>query len=525
MYIDTSIKNKFLFFTARLALCKVFIGFFILAGTSYGNEKPKTDLIFELNARLIEESGIVHWFETKFPDLKKWAKEVENEYRSYVKIFKPIGLEKESFISFKFSISGLEELLGYQRHLDDQDGEFHIDMNLIMDKPVDLFDFFNWMEMEFTKQFGQEGTNRLLKKAVLDKDSLFVSIPLNVLDDHPLINFARWGGANLQIEIHVEKKGTTIFLSLCRTDTSLCDANFTVHRVLSEVLLTMPDDRQISFYCRLPKAFLDRNLNGDDRFTPFATILVGIEEVALSVSFRESSIFTKSTFIFSHPDAARAVHSMVDSYMSMAGVALSHDSDARALFIPLKKIQSNLHDHRIEYSLDLNDQDLEEMIALSLSAVAPPPPVFMKPKRGAEKRGSVAPDFEIPLIDGGSFKLGYNRGKVVILHFWSTRSGPSTRSFPLIIRALEPFSSAEIVLLAINHDEPVDVIKEFISDNNAAHLSTARDVSLKVSKIYDVKAMPHTVLIDQEGVIQHISVGFSPFLDVDLKKTLTRLLQ
>ena len=51
-------------------------------------------LIFELNARLIEESGIVHWFETKFPDLKKWAKEVENEYRSYVKIFKPIGLEK-----------------------------------------------------------------------------------------------------------------------------------------------------------------------------------------------------------------------------------------------------------------------------------------------------------------------------------------------------------------------------------------------------------------------------------------------
>ena len=63
----------------------------------------------------------------------------------------------------------------------------------------------------------------------------------------------------------------------------------------------MPDDRQISFYCRLPKAFLDRNLNGDDRFTPFATILVGMEEVALSTSFRESSIFTKSTFIFSHP--------------------------------------------------------------------------------------------------------------------------------------------------------------------------------------------------------------------------------
>ena len=51
-------------------------------------------------------------------------------------------------------------------------------MNLIMDKPVDLFDFFNWMEMEFTKQFGQEDTNRLLKKAVLDKDSLFFSIPL-----------------------------------------------------------------------------------------------------------------------------------------------------------------------------------------------------------------------------------------------------------------------------------------------------------------------------------------------------------
>ena len=86
MYIDTSIKNKFLFISSRLILCKVVIGFFILAGTIYGNDKAKTDLFFELNARLIEESGIVHWFETKFPDLKKWAKEVENEYRSYVKI-------------------------------------------------------------------------------------------------------------------------------------------------------------------------------------------------------------------------------------------------------------------------------------------------------------------------------------------------------------------------------------------------------------------------------------------------------
>ena len=67
--------------------------------------------------------------------------------------------------------------------------------------------------------------------------------------------------------------------------------------------------------------------------------------------------------------------------MSMAGVALSHDSDARALFIPLKKIQSNLHDHRIEYSLELNDQDLEEMIALSLSAVAPPPSSFYETQK------------------------------------------------------------------------------------------------------------------------------------------------
>ena len=81
--------------------------FFILAGTSYGNEKPKIDLIFELNVRLIEESGIVHWFETKFPSLKKWAKEVENEYKSYVKIFKPIGLEKESFIFLNLVFLGL----------------------------------------------------------------------------------------------------------------------------------------------------------------------------------------------------------------------------------------------------------------------------------------------------------------------------------------------------------------------------------------------------------------------------------
>ena len=43
---------------------------------------------------------------------------------------------------------------------------------------------------------------------------------------------------------------------------------------------------------------------------------------------------------------------------------------------------------------------------------------------GATRVGKVAPDFDLPLFDGGSLKLSERRGNVIVLNFWSWSSSP-----------------------------------------------------------------------------------------------------
>lgn len=135
-----------------------------------------------------------------------------------------------------------------------------------------------------------------------------------------------------------------------------------------------------------------------------------------------------------------------------------------------------------------------------------------------------APDFELALLDGGKMKLSQHKGKeIVILDFWATWCPPCVRAMPIIIEVANNFKSKGVVFYAMNQDEDVKTIKDYIAKKKWV-MPITLDVDSKVGTLYGVEGIPTTVIVDKEGVVRNVHVGFSPSLKEDLTKKLEEIL-
>jgi len=134
--------------------------------------------------------------------------------------------------------------------------------------------------------------------------------------------------------------------------------------------------------------------------------------------------------------------------------------------------------------------------------------------------GQVAPDFSLKDLEGAEVKLSSLRGKVVVIDFWATWCPPCVRSLPVLIEATKAFQDQGVVFYAINAREDAAKIQEFLKSKEL-NLPTLLDADGSVMKLYGVQSIPQSVVIDKEGIIRGVHVGFSP----DLKSKLTSELE
>ena len=77
--------------------------------------------------------------------------------------------------------------------------------------------------------------------------------------------------------------------------------------------------------------------------------------------------------------------------------------------------------------------------------------------------GRLAPDFTLPTLDGGEFRLIDQRGTPVVLNFWATWCGPCQRELPAIQRAAEHYDGV-VLFAAVDQAEPIDRVERFVKD-------------------------------------------------------------
>jgi uncharacterized protein (TIGR03435 family) len=112
-------------------------------------------------------------------------------------------------------------------------------------------------------------------------------------------------------------------------------------------------------------------------------------------------------------------------------------------------------------------------------------------------------DFTVVLnSETKQFKLSDFKSKVVILDFWATWCSPCIASFPYL-ESLQKDLNSEIQIITIT-DESRERIEKFLQKRKV-NLPFALDADRKLSEYFPHRSVPHTIVIDKDGIIKAIT--------------------
>jgi peroxiredoxin len=135
-----------------------------------------------------------------------------------------------------------------------------------------------------------------------------------------------------------------------------------------------------------------------------------------------------------------------------------------------------------------------------------------------------APDFTLKSLTNTNIKLSEQTGNVVLLNFWASWCGPCRKEMPLLNDLHNKYKALGFSVIGVNVEQDSSMAKSFIS-SYPVDFPILLDVSNKASKLYDVSAMPTTVIIDRNGMVRHLHKGYQAGDEKAYKKMVRQLLR
>jgi peroxiredoxin len=123
--------------------------------------------------------------------------------------------------------------------------------------------------------------------------------------------------------------------------------------------------------------------------------------------------------------------------------------------------------------------------------------------------GQKAPDFALKSSTGENLRLSEYRGDVVMINFWATWCGPCRQEMPLLDELYNRYQRVGFNLLGVNIDDDSRRAMQ-MAEELGIDFPVLFDATKEVSRLYEVGAMPVTVLVDREGTVRYVHHGYKP---------------
>ncbi|MEZ5551764.1 MAG: TlpA disulfide reductase family protein [Pseudomonadales bacterium] len=120
-----------------------------------------------------------------------------------------------------------------------------------------------------------------------------------------------------------------------------------------------------------------------------------------------------------------------------------------------------------------------------------------------------APDFTLKSLEGSNLRLNEYRGQVVLINFWASWCGPCRQEMPLLDRLHSRYEDTGFAVLGVNVEGVVEPAMEIVQKTNVT-FPILIDDGQRVSELYNLQAMPSTVVVDRDGVVRYIHLGYKP---------------
>lgn len=142
----------------------------------------------------------------------------------------------------------------------------------------------------------------------------------------------------------------------------------------------------------------------------------------------------------------------------------------------------------------------------------------------AETIKGEAHDFTLKSNSGKNLRLSDFRGQVVLINFWATWCGPCRQEMPKLDELYKRYKRAGVAVWGVNVEDDSSLAENFLK-NNPVDFPVLYDVSSEVSELYNVDAMPTTVIVDRNGKMRHLHRGYKPGYEKIYRQQIKELLK
>ncbi len=118
-----------------------------------------------------------------------------------------------------------------------------------------------------------------------------------------------------------------------------------------------------------------------------------------------------------------------------------------------------------------------------------------------------AKEFSLPAPQRTTVRLRDFKGKVLFLNFWATWCPPCREEMPAMERLYQRHKEKGFVVLALSVDSDGErVVIPFLRENKLT-FPVAYDHKMEVARLYEVRGLPSTFLINRAGEVVAIALG------------------
>jgi peroxiredoxin len=136
----------------------------------------------------------------------------------------------------------------------------------------------------------------------------------------------------------------------------------------------------------------------------------------------------------------------------------------------------------------------------------------------------IAPGFSLPDEQGAVVSLQDFDGQVVLINFWASWCGPCREEMPLLDELHKRYEPLGFTMLGVNVEEDSAAAQKFLQ-GTAVSFPILFDRENSVSKLYDVIAMPSSVLVGRDGTVRYIHHGYEPGNENDYQDQIRQLIR
>lgn len=135
-----------------------------------------------------------------------------------------------------------------------------------------------------------------------------------------------------------------------------------------------------------------------------------------------------------------------------------------------------------------------------------------------------APTFQLQSLSGEQVSLAELKGQVVMINFWATWCAPCRQEMPHLEALYQRYSPLGFTLLGVNVEDDPKGAEAWLAETPVS-FPILFDSENRVTKLYDVVAMPSTVLVDRAGNMRFVHHGYKPGYENDYQNQIRALIR